>query len=57
MSTHTLSELDKDATAVHWTLDFNKIKISNNINLKKKTPDVQFPNYCSLHFSPLRELQ
>lgn len=57
MSTHALNELDKDGTAVRWTLACNKRKITNNINLKKKTPDVQFPNYCSLHFFPLCALR
>lgn len=36
MSTHALNELDKDGTAVRWTLACNKRKITNNINLKKK---------------------
>lgn len=59
MSTHALNELDKDGTGVCWTLDFNKKKKkTNNINLtNKKNPDVQFSNYCSLHFSPLCALQ
>lgn len=36
MSTHALNELDKDGTAVRWTLACNKRKITNNTNLKKK---------------------
>lgn len=37
MSTHVLNELDKDETAVRWTLDFNERKITNNINFLKST--------------------
>lgn len=56
MSTCTSNELDKDGTAVCRTVGFNKRKITNNINFLK-APDVQFPNYRSMHVFPLCVLQ